>query len=54
MDSLLMTLPLIDQDRAMGWRISFLRDWLSHPEHDRYWVRTSVGEKYVKYQGLSV
>jgi len=33
-DSILMTLPLMEQDRAMGWRISFLRDWLSHPEND--------------------
>ena len=46
MDSILMTLPLIGQDRAMGWRISFLRDWLSHPEHDSYWDRTSIGEAY--------
>ncbi len=43
-----MTLPLIEQDRAMGWRISFLRDWLSHPEHDSYWDRTSVGDHYSK------
>ncbi|MCK4855491.1 MAG: CocE/NonD family hydrolase, partial [Bacteroidales bacterium] len=46
MDSVLMTLPLIGQDRAMGWRISFLRDWLSHPEHDSYWTRTSIGDAY--------
>ncbi|MEE9460895.1 MAG: CocE/NonD family hydrolase [Bacteroidales bacterium] len=48
MDSVLMTLPLIGQDRAMGWRISFLRDWLSHPEHDSYWTRTSIGDAYNK------
>ena len=47
-DSILMTLPLIEQDRAMGWRISFLRDWLSHPEHDSYWTRTSIGDAYTK------
>jgi putative CocE/NonD family hydrolase len=46
LDSVLMTLPLIEQDRAMGWRISFLRDWLSHPENDRYWERTSVSGNY--------
>jgi putative CocE/NonD family hydrolase len=46
MDSVLLTLPLMEQDRAMGWRISFLRDWLSHPEHDLYWDRTSIGEAY--------
>jgi len=45
-DSILMTLPLIEQDRALGWRISFVRDWLSHPEHDLYWAGTSVGDAY--------
>jgi putative CocE/NonD family hydrolase len=48
MDSVLMSLPLIEQDRAMGWRISFLRDWLLHPEHDLYWDRTSIGDDYTK------
>ncbi len=42
MDSVLLTLPLIEQDRAMGWKVSFLRDWLLHPEHDLFWERTSV------------
>jgi putative CocE/NonD family hydrolase len=46
MDSVLFSLPLMEQDRAMGWRISFLRDWLSHPEHDLYWERTSIGDQY--------
>ncbi len=41
-DSVLLTLPLLDQDKAMGWRISFLRDWLLHPENDRYWSATEV------------
>ena len=45
-DSVLFTLPLIDQDIAMGWRISFLRDWLSHPESDKYWEETEVGDHY--------
>lgn len=44
MDSVLMTLPLIEQDRAMGWRVSFLRDWLSHPEHDLFWNKTSISD----------
>jgi len=52
-DSVLMTLPLIEQDRAMGWRISFLRDWLSHPQNDSYWEQTSVGNNYDKI-GASV
>jgi uncharacterized protein len=47
-DKILMTLPLIDQDKMLGWKIPFLRDWLLHPEHDRYWDRTSVGTDYSK------
>jgi len=45
-DKILMTLPLIDQDKMLGWKIPFLRDWLMHPEHDSYWDRTSVGDGY--------
>jgi uncharacterized protein len=45
-DKILMHLPLIDQDKIPGWKIPFLRDWLSHPEHDRYWDRTSIGDGY--------
>lgn len=48
MDSVMMTLPLVEMDKAMGWRISFLRDWFSHPERDRYWEKTSVGNNYSK------
>jgi putative CocE/NonD family hydrolase len=47
-DKILMTLPLIDQDKMLGWKIPFLRDWLMHPEHDSYWDRTSVGDGYSK------
>jgi putative CocE/NonD family hydrolase len=43
MDSILLSLPLIEQDRAAGWRIAFLRDWLSHPERDEFWEKTSIG-----------
>ena len=44
-DKIMMSLPLIDQDKMLGWKIPFLRDWLLHPEHDRYWDRTSVGDE---------
>ena len=43
-DDILMKLPLIDQDKKLGWKVPFLRDWLVHPEHDRYWDRTSIGD----------
>jgi hypothetical protein len=45
---ILMSLPLIDQDKKLGWKIPFFRDWLLHPEHDRFWDRTSVGSDYPK------
>ena len=47
-EKILMSLPLIEQDKLLGWKIPFLRDWMSHPEHDRYWDRTSVGDGYTK------
>jgi hypothetical protein len=48
MDSVLLTLPLIEIDKAMGWRVPFLRDWLSHPNRDKFWEATSVGDNYSK------
>lgn len=45
-NNILKTLPLIDQDKKLGWRVPFLRDWLAHPEHDRYWDRTCIGDGY--------
>jgi len=45
-NDILMTLPLIDQDKKLGWKVPFLRDWLLHPEHDRYWDRTCIGDGY--------
>jgi putative CocE/NonD family hydrolase len=53
-DSILQTLPLMEQDRYLGWKIPFLRDWLAHPEHDRYWDRTSVGDDGYKKIRTSV
>jgi len=47
-DKILVSLPIIDQDKMLGWKIPFLRDWLLHPEHDLYWDRTSVGNGYPK------
>lgn len=48
MDSVLYSLPLNEMDIAMGWRVPFLRDWLSHPENDKFWKNTSVEENYSK------
>jgi hypothetical protein len=48
MDSVLLSLPLIEIDKAMGWRVPFLRDWLAHSERDKYWEATSIGDNYSK------
>ena len=32
-------LPLLELDTDLGWRLSFLRTWLAHPEKDAYWRR---------------
>ncbi len=47
-DQVFYSLPLIGQDRLLGWRIPFLRDWLSHPARDRYWDRTTIRGRYNK------
>jgi len=47
-EKILMSLPLIEQDKLLGWKIPFLRDWLSHPEHDRYWDRTRIGAGHTR------
>jgi putative CocE/NonD family hydrolase len=47
-DSALRSLPLISQDSSVGWRIPFLKDWLLHPGHDKYWDRTFVGNNFSK------
>jgi len=51
-----MTLPLIGQDKEVGWRVSFLHDWLSHPEPDTYWDRITIrdGYKNIKASSYSV
>ena len=53
-DSILMTLPLMEQDKCLGWKIPFLRDWLAHPQHDRYWDKTSGADDGYKKIKVSV
>jgi putative CocE/NonD family hydrolase len=31
------SLPLLEQDRLVGWRNPYLRDWMCHPEPDSFW-----------------
>ena len=45
-DSAFWVIPFIDQDKVLGWKIPFLRDWLAHPQNDLYWERSRVGDHY--------
>jgi putative CocE/NonD family hydrolase len=45
-DSAYRVIPFIDQDKLLGWKIPFLRDWLAHPQRDGYWERSRVGDEY--------
>lgn len=45
-DSAYRVIPFIEQDKVLGWRIPFLRDWLAHPEKDLYWDRSCIGDNY--------
>jgi putative CocE/NonD family hydrolase len=45
-DSAYRQIPFIEQDKLLGWKIPFLRDWLAHPQRDGYWERSSVGDRY--------
>lgn len=45
-DSAYWVIPFIEQDKKLGWKIPFLRDWLAHPQKDLYWKNSSVGDRY--------
>jgi putative CocE/NonD family hydrolase len=45
-DTAFRKIPLMEQDRVLGWKIPFLRDWLTHPRADLYWERSRIGEDY--------
>jgi len=45
-DSAYRAIPFIEQDKVLGWKIPFLRDWLAHPVKDQYWDRSCVGDNY--------
>jgi len=36
------TLPLCEWDQAIGRKVQYLRDWVSHPHYDDYWVARGV------------
>lgn len=42
-------LPLMTMDEAAGYRLDYLREWLSHPTHDDYWKAASVEHHYADF-----
>ncbi|MFC1607252.1 CocE/NonD family hydrolase [Candidatus Latescibacterota bacterium] len=42
LDNTNFSLPIIDQDSIIGWRVPFIRDMLSHPSSDEYWGNMSI------------
>jgi uncharacterized protein len=47
-DSAYRCIPFIEQDKVLGWKIPYLRDWLSHPTDDKYWERSSVKNNFTR------
>jgi len=46
LDQINLSLPLLEQDTLLGWRVSNVRDYLRHPTFDRYWESLSMTDKY--------
>ncbi|MFC2076324.1 CocE/NonD family hydrolase [candidate division KSB1 bacterium] len=44
-DSINKSIPLIDQDKIIGWPIPLMRDMLAHPAYDAFWRQISIGDK---------
>lgn len=55
-DTINKSLPLIEQDRNLGWKVTFLHDWLLHPEPDKYWdkIRIKDGYKKIKASAFNI
>jgi len=45
-DRVFRHLPLLTMDEAAGYRLPYLREWLSHPTYDAYWAGASVEQHY--------
>ncbi len=45
-DEAFKTLPLNEWDRAVGKKIQYLRDWVSHPHYDDYWAARGIRNQW--------
>lgn len=46
LDEINRVLPVVEQDRHIGFELPFVRDWIAHPEYDRYWQLAGIGGDY--------
>jgi len=47
-DKAFRQLPLSTWDRAIGYEVPFLRDWIAHPQFDDYWAKSSIRDRWNK------
>ena len=47
-------LPLMTMDEAGGYRLDYVREWLSHPVYDATWARVSVENHYRDFDAPAV
>jgi len=55
-DSINRSIPLIDQDKIIGWPIPLVRDMVAHPAYDTYWREITLGNRLKeikKYRRIS-
>jgi len=45
-DKALRQLPLATWDRAIGYEVQYLRDWIAHPQFDGYWAKASIRDRW--------
>jgi putative CocE/NonD family hydrolase len=48
-DKVFRHLPLMTMGESAGYHLDYLREWLSHPTYDAYWVKASVEQHYGDY-----
>lgn len=41
-DKAFRMLPLAEWDRAIGWKVQYMRDWVAHPHYEDYWATRGV------------
>lgn len=48
-DAVFRHLPLMTMGESAGYRLDYLKEWLSHPTYDDYWAKASVERHYGEF-----